>query len=109
MLSREPLESAGKGAGAARSAVSASSHVEPDSLTSFLTDADVSLKMVNSILREPAREESAFRAKIDGIYCRQVHAVKGEAARWPSRLVEAARARIRKNPQRSEGPAVAAG
>src|SRR5690606_23775779 len=36
-------------------------HIEPDNLTSFLTDANVSLKMVNSILKEPAREESAFR------------------------------------------------
>ena len=62
-------------------------HVEPDSLTGFLTDADVSLKMVNSILKEPAREESAFRAKIDGIY-RQVHAVKGEAAALGLKTVE---------------------
>jgi len=62
-------------------------HVEPETLTSFLTDADVSLKMVNSILKEPAREESAFRAKIDGIY-RQVHAVKGEASALGLKTVE---------------------
>ena len=62
-------------------------HVEPDSLTGFLTDSDVSLKMVNSILKEPAREESAFRAKIDGIY-RQVHAVKGEASALGLKTVE---------------------
>jgi len=62
-------------------------HVEPDTLTGFLTDADVSLKMVNSILKEPAREESAFRAKIDGIY-RQVHAVKGEASALGLKTVE---------------------
>ncbi|MET0987770.1 MAG: ATP-binding protein [Steroidobacteraceae bacterium] len=62
-------------------------HVEPDQLTSFLTDADVSLKMVNSILKEPAREETAFRAKIDGIY-RQVHAVKGESAALGLKTVE---------------------
>ncbi len=62
-------------------------HVEPDQLTGFLTDADVSLKMVNSILKEPAREESAFRAKIDGIY-RQVHAVKGEASALGLKTVE---------------------
>src|SRR5688572_1978066 len=43
--------------------------------------------MVNSILKEPAREESAFRAKIDGIY-RQVHAVKGEAAALGLKTVE---------------------
>lgn len=62
-------------------------HIEPDSLTAFLSDAEVSLKMVNSILKEPAREESAFRAKIDGIY-RQVHAVKGEAAALGLKTVE---------------------
>ncbi len=62
-------------------------HVEPDTLTGFLTDSDVSLKMVNSILKEPAREESAFRAKIDGIY-RQVHAVKGESSALGLKTVE---------------------
>ena len=62
-------------------------HIEPDQLTSFLGDAEVSLKMVNSILKEPAREEAAFRAKIDGIY-RQVHAVKGEAAALGLKTVE---------------------
>jgi len=43
--------------------------------------------MVNSILKEPAREETAFRAKIDGIY-RQVHAVKGEASALGLKTVE---------------------
>jgi chemotaxis protein histidine kinase CheA len=62
-------------------------HVDPESLTSFLTDAEVSLKMVNSILKEPAREEAAFRSKIDSIY-RQVHAVKGEAAALGLKTVE---------------------
>ncbi len=62
-------------------------HVEPDSLTGFLDDAEVSLKMVNSILKEPAREETAFRAKIDGIH-RQVHAVKGEASALGLNTVE---------------------
>jgi two-component system chemotaxis sensor kinase CheA len=42
---------------------------------------------VNSILKEPAREETAFRAKIDGIY-RQVHAVKGEASALGLKTVE---------------------
>lgn len=62
-------------------------HVDPASLTGFLTDAEVSLKMVNSILKEPAREEAAFRSKIDSIY-RQVHAVKGEAAALGLKTVE---------------------
>jgi two-component system, chemotaxis family, sensor kinase CheA len=86
MLSRELQESQEK-AQAQLDLLLRILHVEPESLTGFLTDADVSLKMVNSILKEPAREESAFRAKIDGIY-RQVHAVKGEAAALGLKTVE---------------------
>jgi HPt (histidine-containing phosphotransfer) domain-containing protein len=86
MLSRELQESQEK-AQAQLDLLLRILHVDPDNLTSFLTDADVSLKMVNSILKEPAREESAFRAKIDGIY-RQVHAVKGEAAALGLKTVE---------------------
>jgi two-component system, chemotaxis family, sensor kinase CheA len=37
------------------------------------------MKMVNAVLKEPAREETAFRKKLDSIF-RQVHSVKGEAA-----------------------------
>jgi two-component system chemotaxis sensor kinase CheA len=37
------------------------------------------MKMINAVLREPAREESAFRKKLDTLF-RQVHSVKGEAA-----------------------------
>ncbi len=62
-------------------------HIEPSSLTTFLSDAETSLKMVNTILREPAREESMFRSKIDNIY-RQIHAVKGEAAALGLKTVE---------------------
>ncbi len=86
MLSRELQESQEK-AQAQLDLLLRILHVEPDSLTGFLTDADVSLKMVNSILKEPAREEAAFRAKIDGIY-RQVHAVKGEASALGLKTVE---------------------
>jgi two-component system, chemotaxis family, sensor kinase CheA len=86
MLSRELQESQEK-AQAQLDLLLRILHVEPDQLTSFLTDADVSLKMVNSILKEPAREETAFRAKIDGIY-RQVHAVKGESSALGLKTVE---------------------
>jgi two-component system, chemotaxis family, sensor kinase CheA len=86
MLSRELQESQEK-AQAQLDLLLRILHVEPESLTSFLTDSDVSLKMVNSILKEPAREESAFRAKIDGIY-RQVHAVKGESSALGLKTVE---------------------
>jgi two-component system chemotaxis sensor kinase CheA len=53
--------------------------VDPTQLSSFLNDSDASMKMVNAVLREPAREETAFRKKLDSIF-RQVHSVKGEAA-----------------------------
>jgi len=86
MLSRELQESQEK-AQAQLDLLLRILHIEPENLTNFLTDADVSLKMVNSILKEPAREESAFRAKIDGIY-RQVHAVKGEASALGLKTVE---------------------
>ncbi len=53
--------------------------VDPNQLSSFLGDSDAALQMVNSILREPAREEAAFRKKVDSMF-RQIHAIKGEAA-----------------------------
>jgi HPt (histidine-containing phosphotransfer) domain-containing protein len=62
-------------------------HVDPASLTNFLSDTETSLKMVNTILREPAREETMFRIKIDNIY-RQIHAVKGEASALGLKTVE---------------------
>jgi chemotaxis protein histidine kinase CheA len=37
------------------------------------------MKMINAVLREPAREEGVFRKKLDTLF-RQAHAVKGEAA-----------------------------
>jgi HPt (histidine-containing phosphotransfer) domain-containing protein len=62
-------------------------HVEPRQLSGFLEESEVAMKMVNSILKEPAREESAFRAKLDGIF-RQIHSVKGEAAALGLKTVE---------------------
>jgi two-component system, chemotaxis family, sensor kinase CheA len=54
-------------------------HVDPTQLASFLGDSNASMKMINAVLREPAREETAFRKKLDTLF-RQVHSVKGEAA-----------------------------
>jgi two-component system chemotaxis sensor kinase CheA len=54
-------------------------HVDPTQLASFLSDSNAAMKMINAVLREPAREESAFRKKLDTLF-RQVHSVKGEAA-----------------------------
>jgi two-component system, chemotaxis family, sensor kinase CheA len=54
-------------------------HVDPRHLTAFLNDSNAAMKMINAVLREPAREESAFRKKLDTLF-RQVHSVKGESA-----------------------------
>jgi len=62
-------------------------HVEPRQLSAFLEESEVAIKIVNAILKEPAREETAFRAKLDGLF-RQVHSVKGEAAALGLKTVE---------------------
>jgi two-component system, chemotaxis family, sensor kinase CheA len=54
-------------------------HVDPSQLAAFLNDSNAAMKMINAVLREPAREEGAFRKKLDTLF-RQVHSVKGEAA-----------------------------
>jgi HPt (histidine-containing phosphotransfer) domain-containing protein/PAS domain-containing protein len=54
-------------------------HIDPAQLTSFLSDSNAAMKMINAVLREPTREEGVFRKKLDTLF-RQVHAVKGEAA-----------------------------
>jgi two-component system chemotaxis sensor kinase CheA len=54
-------------------------HVDPLQLASFLSDSEASMKMINAVLKEPAREEGAFRRKLDSLF-RQAHSVKGEAA-----------------------------
>jgi HPt (histidine-containing phosphotransfer) domain-containing protein/PAS domain-containing protein len=78
MLARELRESQDK-AQAQLDTLLGVLHVDPAQLASFLDDSDAAMRMVNSILKEPAREESAFRKKLDSIF-RQVHAVKGEAS-----------------------------
>ncbi len=54
-------------------------HIDPAQLSSFLGDSNAAMKMINAVLREPAREEGVFRKKLDTLF-RQVHSVKGEAA-----------------------------
>lgn len=54
-------------------------HIDPTHLASFLNDSNAAMKMINAVLREPAREEGAFRKKLDTLF-RQAHSVKGEAA-----------------------------
>ena len=54
-------------------------HIDPTHLASFLSDSNAAMKMINAVLKEPAREESMFRKKLDTLF-RQAHSVKGEAA-----------------------------
>ena len=54
-------------------------HVDPLQLISFLDSADAGLKLVNTILREPARTDAEFRKKLSGLF-RELHAIKGEAS-----------------------------
>ena len=54
-------------------------HIDPVQLGSFLNDSNAAMKVINAVLREPAREESVFRKKLDALF-RQAHAVKGAAA-----------------------------
>ncbi|HVN43946.1 MAG TPA: ATP-binding protein [Steroidobacteraceae bacterium] len=54
-------------------------HVDPLQLVSFLDAADAGLKLVNTILREPARTDAEFRKKLTGLF-RELHTIKGEAS-----------------------------
>jgi two-component system, chemotaxis family, sensor kinase CheA len=54
-------------------------HVDPLQLVSFLDTTETSLKLVNTILREPARTDAEFRKKLAGLF-RELHSIKGEAA-----------------------------
>jgi len=54
-------------------------HVQPLQLVSFLDTAETSLKLVNTILKEPARNDAEFRKKLGGLF-RELHGIKGEAS-----------------------------
>src|SRR5205085_9323983 len=54
-------------------------HVDPLQLVSFLDTADSSLKLVNTIIKEPARTDAEFRKKLGGLF-RELHGIKGEAS-----------------------------
>src|SRR5215471_10727277 len=54
-------------------------HVDPLQLVSFLDTAETGLKLVNTILKEPARTDSEFRKKLTGLF-RELHSIKGEAS-----------------------------
>ena len=63
-------------------------HVDPAQLSSFLDDSDVAFKMINATLRDPARDSATFRRKIDGLF-RQIHSIKGKAAAFFAKSMEA--------------------
>ena len=54
-------------------------HVDPLQLMSFLDTAEIGLKLVNTILKEPARTDAEFRKKLSGLF-RELHTIKGEAS-----------------------------
>jgi chemotaxis protein histidine kinase CheA len=54
-------------------------HVDPLQLVSFLDAAETGLKLVNTILKDPARTDSEFRKKLAGLF-RELHSIKGEAS-----------------------------
>jgi two-component system, chemotaxis family, sensor kinase CheA len=54
-------------------------HVDPLQLVSFLDTAETGLKLVNTILKEPARTDAEFRKKLTGLF-RELHTIKGEAS-----------------------------
>ena len=53
--------------------------VESRQLVGFLSDSDATLKLINTVLKVPARDDGAFRQKIDQMF-REMHKLKGEAA-----------------------------
>ena len=53
--------------------------IEPRQLVSFLSDSDATLKLVNTVLKVPARDDAGFRQKIDQMF-REMHKLKGESA-----------------------------
>lgn len=53
-------------------------HVDPDTLAAFLPRAQQMLLEINQLLKDPARDPTEYRGKLDQIF-RLVHGLKGEA------------------------------
>ena len=53
--------------------------VEPRQLEAFLSDCSAALRMVNSVMKVPARGDADFRRKVDSLF-REMHKIKGDAA-----------------------------
>jgi two-component system, chemotaxis family, sensor kinase CheA len=54
-------------------------HMDPVQLAAFLDATETGLRLVNTILKEPARSDGDFRKKLDGMF-RELHSIKGEAS-----------------------------
>jgi len=78
LLAREVKQSAAS-ADAQMDLLLAILQVEPDQLESFLSDCNAALRMVNSVMRVPARGDADFRKKVDLLF-REMHKLKGDAA-----------------------------
>src|SRR4029077_10077779 len=51
-------------------------HVDPLQLNSFLDTTETSIKLVNTILKEPARNDGEFRKKLAGLF-RDLRSTRG--------------------------------
>jgi two-component system chemotaxis sensor kinase CheA len=78
LLSRE-LQESQENANAQVDMMLAMMHIDPLQLVSFLDGAETGLKLVNTILKEPARTDAEFRKKLAGLF-RELHSIKGEAS-----------------------------
>jgi two-component system chemotaxis sensor kinase CheA len=54
-------------------------HIDPGQLMAFLDATETGLQLVNAIMKEPARSDSEFRKKLDGLF-RELHSIKGEGS-----------------------------
>jgi HPt (histidine-containing phosphotransfer) domain-containing protein/PAS domain-containing protein len=78
MLARELRESQSN-AGAQMDMLLGLLQVDPRQLESFLADSDAALRLVNTVLKVPARTDAEFRKKLEELF-REMHKLKGEAA-----------------------------
>lgn len=86
LLARELKESQAN-AGAQMDMLLGLLQVDPRQLGTFLSDSDAALRIVNSVLKVPARTDGEFRKKIDQLF-REMHKLKGEAAALGLAMVE---------------------
>lgn len=86
MLARELKESQAS-AGAQMDMLLGLLQVDPRQLASFLSDSDAVLRIVNTVLKVPARTDGEFRKKIDQLF-REMHKLKGDAATVGLTMIE---------------------